>query len=95
LTKSIDVFKLRYLINYNLGCTYANGIVVLDEDLDVFRPQYLINCNCGCAYNNRIVVLAEDLDTFGLRVVAAGGRMLPSGNLSFTKRTLVGWMSGV
>jgi hypothetical protein len=40
------------------------------------------------------VVLAEDLDVFRLRAVAAGGRRLPSGKLSFTERTLVGWMSG-
>jgi hypothetical protein len=38
--------------------------------------------------------LAEALDIFRLRAIAtgAGGRMSPSGNLSFTKITLVGWM---
>jgi hypothetical protein len=31
----------------------------------------------------------------GIRAVAIGGKRLPSGNFSFSKRTLVGWMSGV
>jgi hypothetical protein len=48
----------------------------------------------GCAYTNGIVVLAEGLDMFRLGPIAAGGRMIPSGNLSFTKINLVGWMSG-
>jgi hypothetical protein len=34
--------------------------------------------------------LVEGLDTFKLGAVATGGRMIPSGNMSFTKRTLVG-----
>jgi hypothetical protein len=54
----------------------------------------LINCNLGCAYANRIVVLAEGLDMFRLGAIATVGRMIPSGNFSFTKRTLVEWMPG-
>jgi hypothetical protein len=38
--------------------------------------------------------LAEVLDMFRLGVVAIGGTRLPSGNLSFAKITLLGWMSG-
>jgi hypothetical protein len=38
--------------------------------------------------------MAEGLDIFILGPIATGGRMIPSGNLSFSKRTLVGWMSG-
>jgi hypothetical protein len=39
-------------------------------------------------------VLAEGLYMFRLRAVATGWKMVPSGNLSFTKTTVVGWMSG-
>jgi hypothetical protein len=46
------------------------------------------------AYANGIDVVVESLDLFRLRAIAAGGRMIPSGHFSFTKRTLVGWMSG-
>jgi hypothetical protein len=56
--------------------------------------QCLINSNWGCAYTNGIVVLAEGLDMFRLEPIAPGGRMIPSSNLSFAKRTLVVWMSG-
>jgi hypothetical protein len=51
--------------------------------------QCLINYNWGCA--NGIVVLAEGLDVFRLGAIATGGRMIPSGNLSFVKRTV--WMN--
>jgi hypothetical protein len=37
--------------------------------------------------------LTEGLDVFRLGAIATGGRMIPSGNLSFGKRTLIGWMS--
>jgi hypothetical protein len=33
------------------------------------------------------IVLAEGLDVFILRDIAIGGRRLPSGNMSFAKRT--------
>jgi hypothetical protein len=36
--------------------------------------------------------VAEGLDMFRLGAIATGGRMIPSGNLSFTKTTMVGWM---
>jgi hypothetical protein len=39
-------------------------------------------------------VLVDDLDMFRLGAIAAVGRMVPSGNLSFAKITLVGWLSG-
>jgi hypothetical protein len=42
----------------------------------------------------RVVVLAEGLDVFRPGASATGGNMNPTDNLSFTKRTLVGWMSG-
>jgi hypothetical protein len=44
----------------------------------------------GYAYVNGFLALAEGLDVFILGVIAAGGNMNPSGNLSFTKRALVG-----
>jgi hypothetical protein len=50
--------------------------------------------NWGYAYGNGFVVLAEGLDMFRLGAIATGGNMNTSGNLSFTKRSLVGWMSG-
>jgi hypothetical protein len=46
--------------------------------------------NWGYAYANGIVVLAEGLDMFRLRAIATGGKVNPTGNLSFTKTTLVG-----
>jgi hypothetical protein len=50
--------------------------------------QCQINYKWG-AYTNGFV-LAEGLDVFRLRAIATGGRGLPSGNLSFGKRILVG-----
>jgi hypothetical protein len=47
----------------------------------------------GIAYANGFVVLAEGLDMFRLGAVATGGNMNLSGNLSFTKINLVGWIS--
>jgi hypothetical protein len=38
-------------------------------------------------------ILVEGPDMFKIRDVAAGGRRFPLGNLSFAKRTLVGWTS--
>jgi hypothetical protein len=52
------------------------------------------NWKRGCAYANGVFVMAEGLDMFKLGASATGGTMIPSGNLSFMKRTLVGWMSG-
>jgi hypothetical protein len=46
------------------------------------------NLRYACA--NGFVVLAEGLDVFRRGAVATGGNMNPSGNLSCTKRTLVG-----
>jgi hypothetical protein len=40
------------------------------------------------------VVLSEDFVVFILKDFVVGGGRLPSGNLSFAKRTLVGWISG-
>jgi hypothetical protein len=54
----------------------------------------LTNYNLGYAFANGIFVLAEGLDVFRPDPIATVWRMIPSGNLSFTKRTLVGWMSG-
>jgi hypothetical protein len=45
--------------------------------------------NWGSAYGNGFVVLADGLDVFSLGAAATGGKMNPSGSLSFTKRTLV------
>jgi len=39
-----------------------------------------------------LIILSVGLRVFTLRAVAAEGRRLPSGNLSFGKR--VGWMDG-
>jgi hypothetical protein len=50
--------------------------------------------NWGCVYASGIFIVAEGLDMFKLEAIATDRRMIPSGNLSFTKRTLVGWMSG-
>jgi hypothetical protein len=46
-----------------------------------------LNYNWGCGYANGIVFLAKVLDLFRLGSVVAGGRMIPSGSLSFVKRT--------
>jgi hypothetical protein len=35
-------------------------------------------------------LLADGLDMFRLEAIATGGRKIPSGNLSFARRTLVG-----
>jgi hypothetical protein len=48
-----------------------------------------MNYNWQCAYANRIVVLAEGLDVFRLWAIVTGGRMIPSDNFSFAKRTSV------
>jgi hypothetical protein len=50
--------------------------------------------NRGYAYPIGSAVLAEYLDMFRLRPIVTGGNTNPSGNLSFTKIPLVGWMSG-
>jgi hypothetical protein len=55
--------------------------------------QSFIIYNWGC-HANGIVVLVEGLDMIRLGAVATGGRMIPSGNLSFVNRILVEWMSG-
>jgi hypothetical protein len=47
----------------------------------------------GYAYANGIDIFDKGLDTFRIEAIETGGRMIPSGNLSFTKRILVGWMS--
>jgi hypothetical protein len=46
------------------------------------------------AYTNWFAVLAEGPDVLILGSTATGGKMNSSGNLSFTKRTLIGWVSG-
>jgi hypothetical protein len=46
------------------------------------------------AYTNGFVVSAEGLDVFRLGVIATGGKMNSSGNLSFVKETLVRRMLG-
>jgi hypothetical protein len=51
------------------------------------------NYNWGHAHAKGLVVLTECLDVFSLRAVVTGGKANPSGNLSFTKRNLIGWMS--
>jgi hypothetical protein len=56
--------------------------------------QSLIHYNWVCAYSDGIFVLAEGLDMTRPRALATGKRMISSGNLSYAKRTLVGWMSG-
>jgi hypothetical protein len=38
--------------------------------------------------------LKEGLHMFRLGAIATGGKVNPSGNLFFMKRTMVGWMSG-
>jgi hypothetical protein len=55
--------------------------------------RYFINCNWGYAADNGSGVLMEGLNLFRLGTSAAGGKMMPSGNLFFTKGTLIGWMS--
>jgi hypothetical protein len=50
--------------------------------------------NWGYAYANGFVVLGEGLDMLILGAIATGGKMFPSANLSFMKRTLLGWKSG-
>jgi len=47
----------------------------------------------GYAHANGFVVLSESLYMFRLRAVATGEKMNPSGNLFFTKRNLVEWVS--
>jgi hypothetical protein len=46
--------------------------------------------NWGYAYVNGFVVI----HMFRLGTIATGGIINSPGNLSFTKRSLVGWMSG-
>jgi hypothetical protein len=41
-----------------------------------------------------LFVLPEGFDIFKLGTIVTGGKMNLSGNLSFTKITLVGWMFG-
>jgi hypothetical protein len=53
----------------------------------------LKNCNWEHAFAN-IIVLAQRIDLFRLGIIAIGDRLFSLGNLSFAKRTLVGWMSG-
>jgi hypothetical protein len=53
-----------------------------------------MNYTWGYSDANRIDVSAEGIDLFRLGAIATDGRMIQSGNLSFTKGTLVGWMSG-
>jgi hypothetical protein len=55
--------------------------------------QYLTNYNTANAYADGSLALDEGLDMLRLAHVAPGVKKNPSGNLSFTKRTLVGWMS--
>jgi hypothetical protein len=50
--------------------------------------------NWGYAYAN-CFVLVEVLNIFRLAAIVTGGKMNPSGNLSFTKRIYVGWTSEV
>jgi hypothetical protein len=52
----------------------------------------LENNNWRYAYVNRFDILAKGI--FRLEAIFSSGKMNLSGNLSFTKRTLVGWMSG-
>jgi hypothetical protein len=47
----------------------------------------LKNSNWGYAYANGFVALAENFDMFIIGTIATGGKVNPSGNLSFTKRT--------
>jgi hypothetical protein len=51
--------------------------------------QILKDSNWAYDYANWFIVLAEYLDMFRLGAIAADGKMNPSGNLSFTNRTLV------
>jgi hypothetical protein len=67
--------------------------VLHSELISGIGEQCIINHNWGCAYAEGFVLLAEGFDMFVLRNVAAGGRRLPSGSLSFGKRTLVGWLN--
>jgi hypothetical protein len=45
------------------------------------------------AYADEKVISSQGLDFFRIGVIAAGGRMVPSGSLSFAKNIVVGWMS--
>jgi hypothetical protein len=54
------------------------------------------NVKCGnwrYAYASGFVVLAEGLDMFRIGAIVTDGNMNTSGNLSFKKISLVGWMS--
>jgi hypothetical protein len=48
----------------------------------------------GNAYAEGFVVLTEGLDMFRVGATATGGNMDPSGNLFFTERSLLRWISG-
>jgi hypothetical protein len=50
--------------------------------------------NGRCAYANGSIVVAEVQDAFRLRAVGTGGSMIPSGDMCFAKRIVVGWMPG-
>jgi hypothetical protein len=50
--------------------------------------------NAGCAYANGVFVAAEGLD-LKTRGYCYWWEIFASGNLSFVKRILVGWLSGV
>jgi hypothetical protein len=56
--------------------------------------QILMNSIWEYAYAKVFVVLAEGLDMFRLRANATGGRIIPPGNSTFTKRTSVECMPG-
>jgi hypothetical protein len=53
-----------------------------------------VGYNWGNAYVNGCVVLAEGLDMYRPLAIATEEKMNPLGKLSFTKITLVVWISG-
>jgi hypothetical protein len=56
--------------------------------------ESFLNCSWECA-KAKVVVLADGLGVFRPEAVTGGGKMIPSGNMSFHKRTLIGWTSGI
>jgi hypothetical protein len=76
-----------------------------DPNISGFKSQHPFNQSSfrkGDGHNTYyrdfpygVFVVFEGLYMFELGTIATGGRMIPLGNLSFSKGTLVEWMLGL
>jgi hypothetical protein len=94
------MIKLHGMKNINIikaeNCASARRRLLLDYSIPAYDTLSwnwnwkLEYTNWEYAYVNGFGVFAEGLDMFRLGTVATCGKMKPSGNLSFKKRTVVG-----